>query len=162
MKTERLITFIIAAIIISAVVFIATHFVLDSILNRPITSVSGQNLQKAYAQEIAESTDVNKLTQDGAKLAKGNQVEAALMNLKRATELEPKNRDAWVFLGYAQLKNNEPEEALKSLQTAEKLDPINPTTYQYLVVAYQQTGDADGAKKAKEKYDYLTKSDKKQ
>jgi len=162
MKTERLITFIIAAVIISAVVFIATHFVLDLIMNRPLTSISGQNLQKAYAQEIAESTDVNKLTQEGAKLAKGNQVDAALINLKRATELEPKNRDAWVWLGYSQLKNKEPEEALKSLQTAEKLDPINPTTYQYLVIAYQQTGDTDSAKKASDKYEYLTKSDKKQ
>lgn len=137
----------------------ATHFVLDSIWNRPLTSISSQNLQKAYAQEIAESTDVNKLTQDGAKLAKGNQVEAALINLKRATELEPKNRDAWVFLGYAQLKNSEPEEALKSLQTAEKLDPINPTTYQYLVIAYEQTGDTEAAKKAQEKYLFLTKKE---
>ncbi len=157
MRAERLITFIIAAIIISAVVFIATHFVLESILNRPLTSLGSQNLQKAYAQEIAESTDVNKLTQDGAKLAKGNQVESALINLKRATELEPKYRDAWVWLGYSQLKNYEPEEALKSLQTAEKLDPINPTTYQYLVIAYQQTGDTGSAKKAQEKYDFLTK-----
>lgn len=158
MKVEKLITLIVAIAIIGAMMYIGTQFLMGLFTNNNLTSTNAQKIQKAYAQEIASETNVNKLTEQGALLVKGNQIENGMVNLKRATELEPKYRDGWVWLGYAQIKDNDFSNALISLNKAAEIDPIYPDTFKYLTLAYEQTGDAASAKTAQEKYDFLTKT----
>jgi len=157
MKAERLITLIFAIIVVGAILFIAVKFVLEAVTKNNLSSASAQNLQKAYAEEISSQTDVNKLTTDGIKLVKGNELDCGIINLQRAVTLDPNYRDAWVWLGYAQEKNNQPQEAIVSLNKAAKIDPIHPDTFKYLAIAYTQTGDTALAKQAQDKYDLLNK-----
>ena len=157
MRAERILTLIIAIIAIGAILFLGFRFVMDLISTDNISSVSAKNLQKAYAEEISNQTDVNKLTTNGIALVQGNQPDCGIINLQRAVAIDPNYRDAWVWLGYAQIKQNQPNEAIVSLNKAAKIDPIHPDTYKYLVIAYTDTGDTASAKQAQEKYDNLVK-----
>ena len=157
MKIENIITLIVAIAIIGTMIYIGARFVTGLYSKNSLTSVSAEDLKKAYAEKIATETDVNKLTAQGATLVKGNQLENGMINLKRATELEPKYRDAWVWLGYAQIKNNDLPNAIISLNKAAEIDPIYPDTFKYLTLAYEQSGDTASAKTAQGKYDFLIK-----
>lgn len=158
MKIEKIITLIVAIAIIGTVVYIGVRFVTGLVSRNNISSVSAQDLQKTYTEVIATETDVNKLTEQGATLIKGNQIDNGIVSLQRATVIEPKYRDAWVWLGYAQIKNNQPQNAITSLNKAAEIDPIYPDTFKYLTLAYEQTDDSASAKTAQEKYDFLTKT----
>lgn len=156
MKIEKVITLIIAIIAIGAIGFVGVKIILGFNAS-DITSARAESLQQAYRDEIATETNVQKLTTNGVKLIKGNQLGCGIINLERATTLDPNYRDAWVWLGYGQIKNNQSQDAVKSLKKAAEVDPIYPDTYKYLVTAYTQIGDSESAKKAQEKYDSLTK-----
>ncbi len=84
--------------------------------------------------------------------------ELALDCFERATMLDPKWRDGWVWRGYSELKLNLPKEAIVSLKKAEEIDPIYPLTFQLLTIAYQQTGDTAAAKTSQDKLVYLSKT----
>jgi predicted Zn-dependent protease len=154
MRAERIITLIVAICAVGAILYIGLRFVRD--IMQTNTSSNTQSLQKAYAEEISSQGNVNNLTADAVKLISGNQLECGIINLQRAVTIDPNYRDAWVFLGYAQIKNNDPQNAIKSLSSAQKIDPIDPDTYKYLAIAYTDSGDTVSAKTAQEIYDLLS------
>lgn len=127
--------------------------------HRLTTKLSGpiEEMKNQYAEQIAAETGAGEAAKLGANFLKAQNDDLALLAFQRATDIDPSYRDAWVWRGYTELKNNQPEEALNSLKKAEDIDPVNARTYELLAIAYRQTGDADAAKKAQEKYQYLTK-----
>jgi cytochrome c-type biogenesis protein CcmH/NrfG len=157
MRLEKIVGIIIIALIITGILYMGFYFYVDMKQTASKNALVSTNLHKAYAQMVENETNANELTQEGYRLVQGNQLENGILNLQRATQVDPKNRDAWVWLGYAELKNNEPQKALKSLQEAEKIDPINAETFRLLTIAYQAVGDSESAKKSQEKYDFLKK-----
>jgi predicted Zn-dependent protease len=158
MSKEKLVIYVLILIFSSTIFYFACKTFAPIIENKAFPAHTSNQLEKAYAADIASLTDINLLMDLGQKLLYGNQTEAAIINFKRVTELQKNYRDGWLYLGIAELKNNDPFEALKNIQTAEKLDPINALTYQYLAIAYEETGDAGEAQKAKDKMNYLTKT----
>ena len=111
-----------------------------------------------FREQIEAEKDPYKLCTLGNSFLKSEKTDLALLSFQKATTLDPKYRDAWTLRGYAELKTNQPQEAVNSLKKAESIDPIYPRTYELLAIAYTQTGDGDAAKKAEEKYQYLTKT----
>ena len=115
-----------------------------------------------YENQINRADDAYKVARLGMVFLKTDYSDLSLAAFRKATALDPKWRDGWVWLGYAELKNNPPaggpQHALESLKTAEKIDPIYPLTYELLATAYQLTGDEQSAKFAREKVTYLSKS----
>jgi len=116
------------------------------------------NFQKHYQEQINLETDPYRLAKMGMIYLYNENNDLADECFKKATELDPGWRDAWVWKGYTELKLHKPKDALASLKVAEKIDPIYPLTYQLLVIAYQQTGDNQSAQFAQEKLAYLSKS----
>jgi len=159
MNKEKILTLSLIGICSIAIFYLGGKTIATATENNWLNSQRNitKKLEKTYAAEIESHSDVNALMTSGLQLLRGNQINCAIINFKRVTELEKNYRDGWLYLGIAELQNSDPETALISLQAAEKLDPINPLTYQYLTMAYEQTDDIDSAQKAREKYEYLTK-----
>ena len=159
MQNKEKIIILLIIIFLGGIVFMGGKMVEKTIENNWQSKASETitNLEQEYAEKIAVMKDVNALMESGWRLLSGNQIQSAIINFQRVTQLEKNDRDGWLYLGIAQLKNNQADEALANLQTAEKLDPINLQTYEFLIVAYQQTGDTEAAQKASEKYNFLIK-----
>ncbi len=107
---------------------------------------------------ISRETDPYKLGKMGMIFLRVDNNTLAFDCFKKAGELEPGWRDAWLWKGYTELKLSQPKNALASLKKAETIDPIYPLTYQLLAISYQQTDDPNSAKGAQEKLTYLSKS----
>ena len=116
-----------------------------------------QNNQN-YKNQINQITDPTKAVRFGFIFFKNNQPEIAQIAFLKATELDPKWRDAWLFRGVAELKTANLNTALDCLKKAEGLDPLYPLTYRYLAVAYAAIGDDESAKFAADKMAYLEKT----
>jgi len=123
-------------------------------------SASAREMEASFRTQIASETDAYQAARMGTIFLKTQKDDLALAAFQKATSLDPNFRDGWVWLGYTELKLNQPEEALKSLKKAEELDPINARTYELLAIAYKQNSDEDSAKKAEEKFEYLSKTNK--
>ena len=119
---------------------------------------STRNFEEVYSLQINQENDAYELTRLGSKQIKSGQFKIATITLEKAAQLEPKYRDAWLFLGMANLKNNEAQKAIESLLKAEIIDPINPETYKLLSLAYKQSNQNELAQKAEEKQNYLEKN----
>jgi len=120
-----------------------------------------EDFKDTYTNKINLMDDPNELARMGTIFLKSDFNDLALLSFKKASDLSPNWRDAWVWRGYAELRTNQPKAGLDSLKKAENLDPIYPLTYQFLTDAYKLTGDAVSAEKAQEKFVYLNKTYKK-
>lgn len=120
-------------------------------------SATARAMDDDFRAQIASQTNAYEAAKLGMTFLRTQKDELALAAFEKATTLDSGYRDAWVWRGYTELKTNQPQEALASLKKAEEIDPINARTYQLLAIAYSQTGDVDAAKKAEEKFQYLTK-----
>lgn len=160
---ENNIVKIIAAIAFLVMAYFGIRVLADAYTGKLIQQMSGPaETQKAqFREQIAAQTDAYSACKLGINFSKAQNDDLALLAYQKATDLDPNLRDAWVLRGQSELKNNPPaggpDKALESLQKAEEIDPINSRTYELLSIAYSQVGDTDNAKKAQEKYEYLTK-----
>ena len=158
MKITKDLSFKLLFVLAVLLVGITASFLVYSLLCSHWTKETETNqYQKAYIQNLTQETDVNVLAGRSLKLIKAQQVDWAILTLKKAVEIQPGYRDAWVLLGYIQLLSSDNNSALESLKAAEKLDPINPKTYELLKITYEKLNDQDSAQKAEEKFEYLTK-----
>lgn len=71
----------------------------------------------------------------------------AISSLLKVTKAEPKNADAYNFLGYSHRKLGQFDEALGYYQTALKLDPEHLGANEYLGELYLQTSQLAKAEK---------------
>ncbi|MCW8133172.1 MAG: tetratricopeptide repeat protein [Planctomycetota bacterium] len=77
-------------------------------------------------------------------------VDEALKNLLKASELSPKDEDVWYYLGVAQVRAGKTKEAIASFETAVKLFPLFHQAHSGLADAYFSARDF---KKAAAAYD---------
>jgi len=70
-----------------------------------------------------------------------NNPKQAVQHYKIGTQVSPRNADAWVELGYAQLQGGDTKVAMDSLQKAVKLDGNHARARYYMGFALYKTGD---------------------
>lgn len=164
MKDSRLFENNLVRLIAAAAFLLVAYFgiqLLAGIYSQKLTEKflgSAKAINVQIKEEIASETDAYSVCKMGTSFLKSQNDDLALTAFQKAVTLDPNYRDAWVMKGYTELKIGQPAEALKSLKKAEEIDPINAETYELLSLAYTQTGDTDAAKKAEEKFQYLTKT----
>lgn len=93
---------------------------------------------------VSESQDPRGLLIGGRKFLEEGKLELAEVAFKRATELDPKLRDAWIHLGITQLALGKNFEAEVALRRAKAIDPLHAETYRQLIKLYQTTGEKEG------------------
>lgn len=140
--------------------FAVRIFIGDIYTDKLIESYSEptRQMENEFRAQIAAETDAYQALKMGTQFAKAQNNDLALAAYQKATDLDDSYRDAWILRGMGELQNDQPLEAIKSLKKAEGIDPINPRTYELLAIAYRESGDEESAKKAEEKWEYLTKT----
>ena len=88
------------------------------------------------------------LVESGRAAATNGNLEVAIALLKRATEVDPKNKYAWNTLGlvYFQMRENEP--AIAAFQKQLEVNPYDESAYNYLGRVYWNERKYDDAVKA--------------
>jgi len=89
---------------------------------------------------------------EAKKLIEAKNFAGAVPLLEQVVATEPKNADAYNYLGYSQRKSGNPEAALGNYQKALALDPEHRGANEYLGELYLEMGELD---KAKERLDVL-------
>jgi Flp pilus assembly protein TadD len=82
----------------------------------------------------------------------------AVTHLQRAVELNPQNSDAFYDLGKALLMGGRARDASAALNKAIALKPADPSPHYQLARALDKLGDKDGAKRERELFAELKKS----
>ncbi len=87
----------------------------------------------------------------------------AISQYKRATLLDPRNDEAYSWLGYAYNKKGNPDKAIESYGKAIELNPAdNEVNFELGVVyyrKYQETGERDFYEKAVESFEMILDKD---
>lgn len=104
---------------------------------------------------IDETSDPIAAFKGGKELATKGDLLAAAASFKKATQLEPGWRDAFLFLGQVDValaESNFPvvpgdltwwQKAEFALRRAKNLDPLHQPTYDELMIVYEKTGQAE-------------------
>ena len=92
---------------------------------------------------VSESTDARALLVGGRKFLEEGKTELAEVAFGRATELDPKLRDAWLHLGITRLALNKHFEAEVALRRAKAIDPLHGETYRQLAKLYEAVGNEE-------------------
>jgi tetratricopeptide (TPR) repeat protein len=91
----------------------------------------------------------------GNARARQNDLEGAVEHFQRATELEPRLRQAWTSLGAARHQLGRVEEAADAYEAALLRDPKHPDTLFNLALAYAYLGEQESAHQLAELLDAL-------
>ncbi|OGF44361.1 MAG: hypothetical protein A2231_13040, partial [Candidatus Firestonebacteria bacterium RIFOXYA2_FULL_40_8] len=110
-------------------------------IGRPVEAL------KIYDKLSTLSEDLKTLLQSAAFYIEQNRYEQAIAVCTRINEKEPKNPDAYFYLGNIYYKQNKPDEAIKMFEKVLELDPGADTTYFNLGLAYGKKGDFASAEK---------------
>ena len=84
------------------------------------------------------SDDVTALNKKAAALISLNRFEEALVQAKKAAEVNPGSADAWINIGVALDKLERPLEASEALESAVSVDPYNAYALALLGIIYQK------------------------
>jgi tetratricopeptide (TPR) repeat protein len=95
----------------------------------------------------------------GERLIKEGKYQDAAVRLKKATELLPKNAQAWNHLGLAYHGNRQPEEAARAYQTALARDDKLAAVHFNLGCLYLEQNNLEGATHELATYTFIQKSD---
>jgi len=90
--------------------------------------------------QIMTSTPDEKMMDDGHTALAMGEMEQAVMCYRSATELNPKNSDAWQALGMCLVKLEKLDEAIPALETLVSLRPKDQLAYTSLSLAYGRAG----------------------
>jgi tetratricopeptide (TPR) repeat protein len=129
-------------------------------VNRGVALLNLQRLDdaKALLEKAAKSNpkDAHAWYNLGLYYKNSSDGKAAVDAFHRVTEIDPNDADTWYFLGstYTQLKQF--PEAIAAFEHALKLDPHHASAQFGLARAYQQSGQADSAREAMNKFQYIT------
>ena len=97
------------------------------------------------------------LVKEGIELSKKGHYDKALDAFLKATELNPKNPDAFYGLGGIYNYQNKHKKAAQTFQTVIKLDPTHFNARYSLGFTYEKLGKLELAKKEFERYRNLKK-----
>ncbi len=96
------------------------------------------------AAAIAPAAEAKKLNQAGYDALEAGDYERAVDLLKRAVEIEPANKTAWMYLGSAYKSLRRTDEAIAAYKKQIDVDPYRQYAYTNLGIAYALKGsDAD-------------------
>ena len=109
----------------------------------------------ALVQCSSKSSD--ELVKEGIELSKKGHYDEALDAFLKATELNPKNQDAFYGLGGIYNYQNKHKEAAKTFKTVIKLDPTHFNARYSLGFTYEKLGKPEQAKTEFERYHSLKK-----
>ena len=90
----------------------------------------------------------------GKKAVKAKDWSTAIRYLEQAVQSDPKNADAWNYLGFSYRKSGNLNKAFPAYEQALKIDPKHRGAYEYLGEAYLQSGNLP---KAQAQLDRLVK-----
>ncbi len=119
-----------------------------------IRAVESDESQKLVAEnsalgapEIPESAKPGELLESGVAALNSGNLTAAIPLLKRALELDPKNKEGWNDLGLAYLRLGQLEDAGDAFRKQIELNPFDEHAYNFLGFTLQQQQNyADAAK----------------
>lgn len=97
------------------------------------------------------------LVNEGIELSKKGQYDKALDAFLKATELNPKNPDAFYGLGGIYNYQNKHKEAAQTFKTVIRLDPTHFNARYSLGFTYEKLGKPEQAKKEFQRYRSLKK-----
>ncbi|MBI3261094.1 tetratricopeptide repeat protein [Candidatus Berkelbacteria bacterium] len=121
-------------------------FIINRIISRPAEPEKPpQQPTLDIPAYVTESQDPRGLVLGGRKLVEEGKLELAEVAFKRATELDPKLRDAWLYLGITRLALGKNFEAEVALRRAKAIDPLHAETYRQLIKLYETTGEKEAA-----------------
>ena len=103
------------------------------------------------------SKNSDELVNEGIELSKKGYYDEALDAFLKATELNPKNPNAFYGLGGIYNYQNKHKEAEKTFKTVIKLDPTHFNARYSLGFTYEKLGKPEQAKKEFERYHNLKK-----
>jgi tetratricopeptide (TPR) repeat protein len=116
---------------------------------RAVTSDLGQmlSLESTIAGTPTPPADMkaDDLVESGRAAMNNGNLPMAIMLLKRATEVDPKNKYAWNNLGIAYLSTRDNENAIAALKKQIELNPYDEYAYNNLGRAYWQERKYDDA-----------------
>ncbi len=87
----------------------------------------------------------------GVKAVKAKDWSRALTLLQKAVQAEPRNADAWNYLGYSHRQLKEFDQSLAAYQKALAINPDHRGANEYLGELYLQRGDPEKARERLEK-----------
>jgi glycosyltransferase involved in cell wall biosynthesis len=105
-----------------------------------IHEIKADNVPLSNAVERKDKSDFY-----GSEALNKNNFALADSFFRQSVTYDPKNEEAWVGLGTAQLQNNKPKEAIQSLAQSLKIYPGNASALSFLGLAYAQTGELESA-----------------
>lgn len=91
----------------------------------------------------------------GKKAAMSGKYGDALASLNKVVERDPKNADAWNYIGFSDRKLGKYDESLAAYQKALAINPEHKGAIEYLGELYLQTGKLDMAKEQLAKLDRI-------
>jgi tetratricopeptide (TPR) repeat protein len=91
--------------------------------------------------------------EQGAAAVKAENYERAIVLLQEVVAVEPKNADAWNFIGFSHRKLKNFDRALPAYEKALAINPKHRGANEYLGELYLQIGDLAKAKERLEKLD---------
>lgn len=119
-------------------------FIINRIISRPAKPEQPKQLPKLEVPEyVTNSEDPRGLLLGGRKFLEEGKLELAEVAFKRATELDPKLRDAWLHLGITRLELKQYFEAEVALRRTKAIDPLHPETYRQLIKLYEVVGNEE-------------------
>ncbi len=131
---------------------------------RAVSSDLGQFLavENTAASTLAPPADMkaDDLVESGREAIGANNLPLAVTLLKRATEVDPKNKYAWNMLGQAYLTMRDNDQAIAAFQKQIEINPYDEYAYNALGHAYWQERKYDNAVTAFNKQIELNPLDK--
>lgn len=115
-----------------------------------LLTVALSSAAMAFGSGDSKSADY----QQGVKAVKAKDYGTAMTQFKKAVAADPKDADAWNYLGYSHRQMKQFDQALSAYKKALAINPKHLAAHEYLGELYLQTGDLAKAKEqAKKLYD---------
>ncbi len=126
-------------------------FILAAVLSLGLAAAAMAAGSTSSSTKPAKSSDFVQ----GEAAVKAENYERALVLLQKVVAVEPKNADAWNFIGFSHRKLKSFELALPAYKKALAIDPKHRGANEYLGELYLQIGDLPKAEERLEKLDAI-------
>ena len=124
-------------------------YILAAVLSLGLASAAMAAGSKSSSEKPATTSNF----EQGVAAVKAENYERAIVLLQKVVAVEPKNADAWNFIGFSHRKLTNFDRALPAYKKALAIDPKHRGANEYLGELYLQIGDLAKAKERLEKLD---------
>ena len=124
-------------------------YILAAVLSLGLASAAMAAGSTSSSTKPAKTSDF----EQGVAAVKAENYERAIVLLQKVVAVEPKNADAWNFIGFSHRKLNKFDRALPAYNKALAIDPKHRGANEYLGELYLQLGDLAKAEERLEKLD---------